>query len=439
MRSLISQKTDVGPNDKKQKKGWQSSILELTAPRSCIASGNDITKEISQKQLLLEIMETLDSRSKFSEREQRIKERIRHTTSRDEIRALGVEVIELLCRQFGEEKAFSVAQHVIQGRRKNMRSIKLRSENLAKAGSASKHPGNRAHTRAWTIRTVTAFLLLSSLWGPNASARDLEEIYRSGNIIIAHRDQSPPLSYTLPSGKPAGMAVEICQRLAIELSKMDGRVLRPKYKVVTASNRIEVIEAGAADLECGSTTNNAQRRKRVSFTVPHYITGARLLVRTNSNLVSIGDSNIKTVASTIGTTPLARLKELKSTNGYRFEIVEVSDHRKGVEGVRNGSFDGFVMDEVLLAGLAGKSIGENLSIVGKYLTIEPLAIMMNKNSVNLKDAVDRAMKRMIVAGDFHAIYSTWFQSPIPPDGVNLGIRLNYLTRDLWRFPTANMP
>lgn len=47
-------------------------------------------------------------------------------------------------------------------------------------------------------------------------------------------------------------------------------------------DRIEMIQQGKADLECGSTTNNAERRQKVVFTVPHFITGARLLTKASS-------------------------------------------------------------------------------------------------------------------------------------------------------------
>jgi len=51
---------------------------------------------------------------------------------------------------------------------------------------------------------------------------------------------------------------------------------------VTSANRIAAVAQGKVDLECGSTTNNAERRTEVAFAIPHFITGARLLVRADS-------------------------------------------------------------------------------------------------------------------------------------------------------------
>ncbi|MBV5295214.1 MAG: transporter substrate-binding domain-containing protein [Curvibacter lanceolatus] len=45
---------------------------------------------------------------------------------------------------------------------------------------------------------------------------------------------------------------------------------------------------------CGSTTHHAERREKVAFTVPHFIVGARILVRANSTVTRLEDLSNKT-------------------------------------------------------------------------------------------------------------------------------------------------
>src|SRR5204863_9178146 len=52
--------------------------------------------------------------------------------------------------------------------------------------------------------------------------------------------------------------------------------LRVEWVPVTPATRIPAIVDGKADLECGSTTNNRERREQVAFTIPHYIAGSRM-------------------------------------------------------------------------------------------------------------------------------------------------------------------
>jgi ABC-type amino acid transport substrate-binding protein len=91
-------------------------------------------------------------------------------------------------------------------------------------------------------------------------------------VVIAHRESSVPFSYYDADKKPVGYAVDLCLRLVEAVQrKLGGPKLSVAYLPVTSANRIAAIADGQADLECGSTTNNAERRQKVAFTVPHYI------------------------------------------------------------------------------------------------------------------------------------------------------------------------
>ena len=78
-------------------------------------------------------------------------------------------------------------------------------------------------------------------------------------------------------------------------------------------------------------------------------------------------------------------------------------------------------------------------VVGKFLTIEPLAIMMPKNDPELKQLVDTEMKRLIVSKEAVAVYDRWFSQPIPPANRPLNIPMNYLLKDFWKYPSDIVP
>ena len=113
----------------------------------------------------------------------------------------------------------------------------------------------------------------------------LDHIKQTGKIVIAHRESSVPFSYLDADKKPVGYAVDLCLKLAEAVRKrLELKTITPEYVMVTGGNRIQMVSEGKADLECGSTTNNAERRQKVAFTVPHYITGARYMVLADSLL-----------------------------------------------------------------------------------------------------------------------------------------------------------
>ncbi|XVJ71678.1 MAG: amino acid ABC transporter substrate-binding protein [Rhizobacter sp.] len=269
----------------------------------------------------------------------------------------------------------------------------------------------------------------------------LDRIKQTGKIVIAHRESSVPFSYLDANKKPVGYAVELCLTLAEAVrKKLEMKTITPDYVMVTGATRIPMTAEGKADLECGSTTNNAERREKVAFTVPHYITGARYLVRADSKVQELRNFEGLKLVSTKGSTPLKAITRANNEGLLRITILEATDHARGVEMVEKGEADGFAMDDVLLYGLiAGRPDPSKLKVVGKFLTIEPLAIMLPKNDPEFKKIVDDEMRRLIFSREAHAIFERWFNKPIPPKNQSLNLPMNYLLKDFWKYPSDQVP
>src|SRR3954454_1646660 len=133
------------------------------------------------------------------------------------------------------------------------------------------------------------FLVVALSLGFQAAAQDtLKKIKDSGAITIGHRDASIPFSYYDDKQQPIGYAMELCGRI-VDAVKTELKMpkLEVKYQLVTSANRIPLIANGTVDLECGSTTNNVERQKQVSFTITHFLTANRYVSKKASNIKSI--------------------------------------------------------------------------------------------------------------------------------------------------------
>lgn len=290
-------------------------------------------------------------------------------------------------------------------------------------------------------RSIFIGMLAAVIAAPAAAGTVLDDIRNRGKIVIAHRESSIPFSYVDEAGRPVGYAVDLCRKVAEAVRRrLDMKTIAIEYVKVTPADRIPVIAERRADLECGSTTNNAERRQKVAFTVPHYVTGARYLVRADSTISDLQGFSGKKLVSTVGTTPLKAITAANRDRLLGIDIVEAPDHAKAVEMVEKGQADGFAMDDSLLFGLrAGRDDPTKLKVVGKFLTIEPLAIMFSKTDPEFKQIVDDEMKRLIVGREIYPLYERWFQSPIPPKSKSLAIPMSYLLKDLWKYPTDWVP
>lgn len=256
-------------------------------------------------------------------------------------------------------------------------------------------------------------------------------------MTIAYRESSVPFSYLDADKKPIGYAVELCLRIADAVKReLKLPALKLEWIPVTSQNRIPAIVEGKADVECGSTTNNADRRKQVAFTVPHYVAGAKLLVRSNAGIKTVDDLRGKTVVTTKGSTTVKIVQGLNTNRVLNLRLVEAKDHAESFTFVEQGKADAFIMDDVLLYSLrAGAKNPADFAVVGDFLSIEPLAIMLRKDDPKFKALVDATISRIVVDFEIQKIYRKWFQMPIPPKGVNLNIPINYLLRDSFKFPT----
>jgi ABC-type amino acid transport substrate-binding protein len=302
----------------------------------------------------------------------------------------------------------------------------------------------RVADSAWlrsVLRAASCCLLLAGL-GAAQAGPVLDRIKARGSIVIAHRDASVPFSYLDADKKPVGYALDLCARLTEAIRvKLGMPALKTQYELVTSSSRIPAIVEGRADLECGSTTNNAERRKQVAFTVPHYIAGARYLMRADAGISELSQFAGKKLVSTQGSTPLASVRKANQDSSLRIEVLEAPDHATAYGMVAGGQADGFAMDDVLLYGLmASRGDAANYKVVGKFLTIEPLAIMFSKDDADLKRLLDGEMRRMILdSREAFTLFNRWFGTPIPPRGVALNLPMNYLLRDFWKYPSDWVP
>jgi glutamate/aspartate transport system substrate-binding protein len=277
---------------------------------------------------------------------------------------------------------------------------------------------SRPPARALATFAVAATLLALL---PTAWAQTLDKVKASGSIAIAYRESSIPFSYLDDKAQPTGFGWEICQRIVDEARKATGRAdLKVTTQAVTSANRIPLLMNGTIDIECGSTTNNSDRAKQVAFATNYFYTGTRLLVKAGSPIKAVADLRGRKVVSTTGTTNFRIMRALNDERNLGFELIGAKDHAESQLVVASGRADAFAMDDILLYGLAASAANPaEWAVVGEAIQVEPYAIMLRKDDPTFKALVDGVLARLMDSGEFERLYTRWFQSPIPPRGVNL--------------------
>ena len=245
----------------------------------------------------------------------------------------------------------------------------------------------------------------------------------AGAVTIAYRESSIPFSY-LARGEPVGYSIELCRKLVESMGEAVGRDLEIKWVPVTSESRIDAIVSGRADLECGSTTSNLERAKRVAFSPIIFVSGTKLMVKRGSAIKSFRDLRGKTVVVTAGTTNEAAMRDIARKFKIDFRMVTARDHAESFAQVEQGKADAFATDDVLLYGLIATSAQpKQYSVVGEFLSYDPYGIMYRKGDSQMRDLVEGAFRDLAEDGEIERQYTRWFMKRLP-SGATLGLPMS---------------
>jgi glutamate/aspartate transport system substrate-binding protein len=236
----------------------------------------------------------------------------------------------------------------------------------------------------------------------------------SGAVTLAYRESSIPFSYLSARGEPIGYSIELCRSLVEAIGEAVGRELEIKWIAVTPETRIEAIVSGKADLECGSTTSNLERRKRVAFSPTIFVSGTKLMVKRGSPIRSFRDLGGRSVAVTAGTTNEQTLRDIAKKFKLDYRLLVSRDHAASFAQVAEGRADAFATDDVLLYGLIAQNQAKGrYAVVGEFLSYDPYGIVYRKGDAQLARLVEDTFRNLAEDGEVERQYKRWFLGRLP--------------------------
>jgi ABC-type amino acid transport substrate-binding protein len=156
------------------------------------------------------------------------------------------------------------------------RSVRVVVDPIPKLGD------HMASTTVSLLRFVSVALAAAALTLSSVGAGTLDAVKQAKTIRLAVRDDAPPFSYKDKTGQPAGFMVDLCRavvkHLADDLSLGEVKIV---YVAVTAADRFDAIRDGKADLLCEPTSETLSRRGQVDFTIPTFVDGASMMVKSD--------------------------------------------------------------------------------------------------------------------------------------------------------------
>jgi glutamate/aspartate transport system substrate-binding protein len=276
---------------------------------------------------------------------------------------------------------------------------------------------------------ISGGLLLACVLATGASGQTgseglsptLAAIKNAHTVRLGYRESSLPFSFLDQANRPIGYSLELCEAIVEEIGiEVDDPDLRIDYVKVTSDDRIDAVLQNKIDLECGSTTANAERAKRVAFSPLMFVAGTKLMVPKASNVSGVTDLKGKTVVVTKGTTNEQAMHAVDKKFSLGLNIITSPDHEQSFQMLADGKADAFATDDILLYGLIVRHKAQDkFRVTGDYLSYDPYGIMFRKGEPQLSAVVERTFRKLGSNRDLIPLYNKWFLARLPT-----GERLN---------------
>lgn len=285
---------------------------------------------------------------------------------------------------------------------------------------------------------ATAILGLQALGAANAQPKDtLQKIKETGVINLGGREASFPFSYKLNSDdNPVGFSADLCMKVVDAVrAKLGMPSLKVNYTIVTPANRIALVQNGAVDLECSTTTNTVARGQQVEFAPTHFVASVAAAVKKGSGINSMSQLEGKTVATVTGSTSIQLLRVFRKNEKLEINEISGKDTADAFLLLSSDRAVAMILEDVQLAGLIARSSNPGeYKILEERLREEPYGFMYRKDDPQFKALVDATLTSLMKSAEIDELYAKWFTRSVPPTGANINLPMPSAVKETYKSP-----
>lgn len=268
------------------------------------------------------------------------------------------------------------------------------------------------------MRVLWTAVALLALGVSDAGAGVLDRARESGELRLAYRADAQPFSYVGSDGKAAGYSIDLCRAVGRAVATQIGN---PNLKLVevevTATNRLDAVADGRADLLCEATSVTLSRREKLDFSMPTFATGATLLYPENG-AKTFEDLTGKKVGVLAGSTTETGLRSALERANISAEIVTVPSHTDAIQKLASGEFAAYFGDgAILLYNLMHSPFRDRLKLSDRVLSFEPYALALPRGDDDFRLAVDRALAGLSRSGEVSKLFDNAFGAGAEPSNL----------------------
>jgi len=280
------------------------------------------------------------------------------------------------------------------------------------------------------LSTVVTVLALGAAAATATAGDTLERIKSSGHVRFAYVAQAKPFTSAGAGGAVEGYGADLCNNVAASLKAQLGTPqLAVDWVPVTIDNAASTLAGGQADLLCTPSNATLARRKTLAFSIPTFAGGIRAVVRKDvapqvrealelkprdrpvwRGTPAQGMVEAQRFATVAGTSSEKWLAQGIKKFKLNTATVSVPDYASGIKFLMENKIDVFFGDaDVALAAMDDKAL-QDLRILNRQITHEPLALAMARGDEDFRLAVDTSLSSTYSSPEFAKLYGKYFGS-----------------------------
>jgi polar amino acid transport system substrate-binding protein len=253
--------------------------------------------------------------------------------------------------------------------------------------------------RARTRRSVLVLAAASVLCAiPAAHARSLEDIRKSGTLVVASEGKFAPFNF-VDGGKLTGFEIDVADAIAKKMG------LKTDWKTMSFDGLLVGLGQDRWDMVIASHGITEERSRAVTFATPHYCTGG-VIISKDGAIRTAKELTGKVVAVQTGTTYYDNVKKLPVK-----EVKNFPQDASARAALETGHVDAWVTDKFVARASLAATPGTSLKM-GDFLFVERVAAAVAKGNTALAGEVDKALAAIMADGSYEAISKKWFGEDI---------------------------
>ena len=255
-------------------------------------------------------------------------------------------------------------------------------------------------------KSVVLFFLLIVLGvlygcGEKPEKKALEKSESPKKIIVASDTNLVPMAFMGDENRMIGFEPDLINAVA-DLAGFDIEIISVAFPGLFGG-----LITGKFDLVISSITILEERKERMAFSIPYLKSGLALVVRKDQEGVGsvedLRDKNLVAGAQN-GTTAYFYLEKYPSLKKKGYDA-----HGHAVTDLINGKIDAVLGESTgtLYYKNQKKDYFQKIKMVGDILTEEYFGMVFRKGDRELKEKVNRALKKLLADGTVQKLHTKW--------------------------------